>query len=188
MRSTTRRSRRCRRRRRWTRRCCSSPASRRTRRERRTTCPQRARQYSISHQWHHAPRRRRSLRADPRHRHRRQPGAPDPRALPAKLASVRQACWTFRPGRTPSTTPAKSASMAAATERLRRLSNMAARSGRRSISRPGAFSRTICNRKSHALEQRHSRPHVAGKRISYLSTVLDPTSRLTFISGVSNAT
>ena len=42
-------------------------------RERRTACPQRARQYSISHQRHHAARRRRRLRANPRHRHRRQP-------------------------------------------------------------------------------------------------------------------
>ena len=41
------------------------------RRERRTACPQRARQPSISHQRHHAPRRRRRLWADPRYRDRR---------------------------------------------------------------------------------------------------------------------
>jgi hypothetical protein len=64
-------------------------------------------------------------------------------ALPAQFGQRTAGVLDIRPGRTPSTTPAKSASMAVATEPSRPLSNMAARSGRPSISRPGAFSRTI---------------------------------------------
>ncbi len=51
--------------------------------QRRTACPQRARQLAISHQRHHAARRRRRFRANPRYRHRRQPGAFDRRAAGA---------------------------------------------------------------------------------------------------------
>ena len=43
------------------------------RRQRRTSCAQRARQPPVSHQRHHAAGWRRRVRANPRHRHRRQP-------------------------------------------------------------------------------------------------------------------
>ena len=52
-------------------------------RQRRTACAQRARQPSVPHQRHHAPRRRRRFRPNPRHRHRRQ-SCPFTGALPAQ--------------------------------------------------------------------------------------------------------
>ena len=66
---------------------------------------------------------------------------------------------------------------------------MAARPGRPSISCRAAFCRTISASKirplrSEAIHDRTSQE----KGFLYLSTVLDPTSRLTFMSGVSNST
>ena len=52
-------------------------------RKRRSAYTQRARQSAVPHQRHHAARRRRRLRANPRHRHRRQHGAADRRAAGA---------------------------------------------------------------------------------------------------------
>ena len=65
--------------------------------------------------------------------------------------------------------------------------NMAARSDRPSISSPGAISAAISDskirpRRYNAIHDNTSQE----KGFLYLSTVLDPTSRLTFMSGVSN--
>ena len=104
------------------------------------------------------------------------------------LACARRACSTSRPRPTPSTIPAASASMAAATARSRRVSNMAARPDKPSISCPAAISQNNLGIENptpsnEAIHDRTSQE----KGFLYLSTVLDPTSRLTFMSGVSNS-
>ena len=80
--------------------------------------------------------------------------------LPARcrrnMACAPRACWTSRPRRMPSTIPAASASMAAATAPSRRPSNMAARSEIPSISSPGAISAAISESKIRRLPMRRS--------------------------------
>ena len=131
------------------------------RRQRRTACAQRARQPSISHQRHHAARRRRRLRADPRHRHRRQPGAAYRRAAGAIWLAHRGRARHPDQGGRLQQLAAASASMAAATARSRRASNMAARSDKPSISCPGAFCRTIWESK---IRHRRTRPSTTARR------------------------
>src|ERR1019366_5855810 len=81
-------------------------------------------------------------------------GRYSPVRCPRRTASAQLACWTSRPRRMLSTTPAASAFTAAATERSRQASNMAALSGKPSISCPGAFCKTIWELKNRQLQKK----------------------------------
>ncbi len=150
-------------------------------------CAQRARQPSIPHQRHHAARWRRRLRTNHRHRHRRQPGLDHRRAAGAIRLAHR--------GRPRHPDQGRRLQQQRQRQRLWRQprhhhdvgSNMAARSDRPSISFPDAISNSNLGIENptpayNAIHDNTSQE----KGFLYLSTVLDPTSRLTFMSGVSN--
>ena len=103
------------------------------------------------------------------------------------MACTPPACSTSRPSRTPSTTAAASASMAAATAPSRRRPNMAAPIGQTQYYVSGRYfgSNVGIENPTPAYNAIHDNTSQE-KGFLYLSTVLDPTSRLTLISGVSN--
>ena len=136
--------------------------------KRRTACPQRARQHAVPHQRHHAARRRRRLRANPRHRHCRQPGAIDRRAARAIWLANRR-----RAGHPDQDRRLQQLRQRQRLWRQPRHDHAEFRIWRHGRADPvfrvrPLFPEQSGNRKSDAVERRHSRPHVAGKGISLI--------------------